>query len=323
VSTDLSQTLVVGISSTALFDLAEIDRRFWTGVAADPEAAMREYRAHMVATEAEPLPWGTGYPLVRALLALNQYQKPGEPPLTEVVVISHNSPETGLRVLNTIRRAELGITRSAFTGGEPVMPYLSAFDVSLFLTTNVEDAQQVANHEVCAVAVLYEPPEGMDQLPADQVRIALDGDAVLFHEANERTYQQHGLGAFIAEQLAHEDEPLAEGPYAGFLKKLAALQARMPMGVEYSPVRLALVTARSSPTDIRVIKTLRQWGVYVDAAFFLGGVSKARVLEAFRPHIFFDDQEVHLEPARGLVPAGKVPGRADPEHAEQRHDQSS
>jgi 5'-nucleotidase len=143
----------------------------------------------------------------------------------------------------------------------------------------------------------------------DQVRIALDGDAVLFDEESERTYQEEGLAAFHAQERAAEDVPLPEGPYAGFLRKLAALKARLPMGTEYAPVRIAVVTARNAPADLRVVKTLRQWGVYVDAAFFLGGVSKADVLRAFNPHIFFDDQDVHLERARELVPAAKVPGR--------------
>lgn len=151
----------------------------------------------------------------------------------------------------------------------------------------------------------------MDELPPDQVRIALDGDAVLFDGESERTYQSQGLEAFLAQEAAAEDIPLRDGPYAGFLRKLATLEARLPMGTEYAPVRIALVTARNGPADLRVVKTLRHWNVYVDAAFFLGDVRKADVLRAFKPHIFFDDQDIHLEPARGFVPAAKVLGRSD------------
>lgn len=308
---DLSQTLVVGITSTALFDLAEIDREFREREAQDPQAAIRWYRDYMVEREDEPLPWGTGYPLVRALLHLNQYAAQGELPLVEVVVMSRNSPETGLRIMKNLRREVPTITRSVFTGGESVVPYLSAFDVSLFLTTDIEDAQNVTQQQVCAAGVLYRAPEEMDELPPDQVRIALDGDAVLFDGESERTYQSQGLEAFLAQEAAAEDIPLRDGPYAGFLRKLATLEARLPMGTEYAPVRIALVTARNGPADLRVVKTLRHWNVYVDAAFFLGDVRKADVLRAFKPHIFFDDQDIHLEPARGFVPAAKVLGRSD------------
>ncbi|MCL6562714.1 MAG: 5'-nucleotidase [Firmicutes bacterium] len=305
---DLADTLVVGISSTALYDLSEPDQAFWARKQQDPEGAIAWYRQYMRERETEPLSPGTGYPLVRALLRLNAYQRSDEPPLVEVVVMSQNSPETGLRILHAIRRDGLGISRSAFTGGESVVPYLEAFDVDLFLTTHAADAERVIASRVCAAAALLPPPEGIDQLPEDQVRIAFDGDAVLFDADREWVYRQRGLEAFHREEVASEDLPLGDGPYATFLRKLARLQERLPTPVEWSPVRIAIVTARNSPADIRVIKTLRAWGVYVDMAFFLGGVEKARVLRALRPHIFFDDQRHHLDPAARIVPAGHVPG---------------
>jgi 5'-nucleotidase len=305
---DLSNTLVVGISATALFDMSESDKIFRDAFTSDPDHAIEKYRDYMLAHEDEPLQAGTGYPLVKALLDLNRYQQPDDKsPLVEVVVMSRNSPETGLRVLNTIRHDKLSITRSAFTAGESVPDYLDAFDVDLFLTTNVEDAQKVIDSRLCAAAILREPPEDSPEIPEGQVRIAFDGDAVLFSDESELVYKTEGIGAFHAQEDAKQDIPMEEGPYASLLQKLSKLQDRLPIRVEYSPIRIALVTARNSPSEMRVIKTLRAWGVYVDEAFFLGGVGKDKVLKAFRPHLFFDDQDVHLDAAAKLVPSGKVP----------------
>ncbi|MDX2254200.1 MAG: 5'-nucleotidase [Pseudanabaenaceae cyanobacterium bins.39] len=309
-SIDLSDTLVIGISATALFDLSEADRLFRDANSSEPDTAIEKYRQHMMEREDQPLEAGTGYPLVKALLNLNRFQVLGEPPLVEVVVMSRNSPDTGIRVLKAIRTQNLGISRSAFTAGESVVDYLDAFDVDLFLTTDAADAQKVIDSRACAAAVLTAPPFDISQLDTDQVRIAFDGDAVLFDESSEIVFKTRGLPAFQEEEDQKQNVPLEEGPYATLLKKLSRLQDRLPVRVEYSPVRIALVTARSSPAEMRVIKTLRHWGVYVDEAFFLGGVGKDKVLKAFRPHIFFDDQTVHLEAASRLVPAGRVPYRS-------------
>jgi len=305
--TDLSKTLVVGISSTALFDLSEADSLFQELHRKDPEKAIEVYRAYMLEREDDLLSPGTGMPLVRALLRLNRFQAAGDPPLVEIVVMSRNSPETGMRVLNTIRKLELAITRSAFTGGESGVDYLQSFSVDLFLTTSIADAQRVIDARVCAAAILSPPPVAIEQMSDEQVRIAFDGDAVLFDESSELVYRTQGLDGFSANEDAAQDTPLPEGPYATLLKKLARLQERIPGRVEYSPVRIAIVTARSSPAELRVIKTLRHWGVYVDEVFFLGGVDKSQVLSAFKPHIFFDDQDLHLHAAAPMVPSGKVP----------------
>ncbi len=310
---DLSETLVVGISATALFDLSEEDRQFQLRYQDDPEQALEEYRRIMRERENVPLKPGAGYPLVKALLNVNRFTREGQSPLVEVVVMSRNSPETGLRVLKTIRSLQLSITRFAFTAGESVTDYLDAFDVDLFLTTRSADAQEVINSRSCAAAVLNAPPEGLDSIPTDQVRIAFDGDAVLFSEESELVYKTKGLEEFQRGEDARQDTPLEEGPYATFLKKLGKLQDRLPIRVELSPIRIALVTARNSPAEMRVVKTLQHWGVYVDEAFFLGGVEKTKVLKAFKPHIYFDDQDVHLEPASKIVPAGKVPYPAEKE----------
>lgn len=308
---DLSNTLVVGISATALFDLGEADRLFQERLKVDVEKAVVEYRQYMLARESEPLLDGTGMPLIKALLELNKFHQKDEAPLVEVVVMSRNSPETGVRVFNNIRKLGLKISRHAFTGGESVADYIEAFDVDLFLTTNLKDAQKVMDAGKCAVALLKEPPKDIEQLPSDQVRIAFDGDAVLFDESSELIFKSKGLDEFQQNEDLQQHVPMLEGPYASFLQKLAKLQSRLPFGVEMSPIRLAIVTARSAPAEMRVINTLRHWGVYVNEVFFLGGLNKAAILKAFKPHIFFDDQDLHIETASKLVPAGKVPYKTD------------
>lgn len=304
---DLSDTLVVGISATALFDLSEADAVFQSKYKNDRETAMSEYRDYMLQRENDSLKDGTGMPLVKALLDLNKYQAKGESPLVEVVVMSRNSPETGIQVFNNIRRNNLNISRHAFTGGESVVDYLDAYDVDLFLTTNVQDAQKVIDGRSCAAAIVERPPEDLAKIPEGQVRIAFDGDAVLFDESSEIVYKAEGIYSFHKNEDTKQDIPMSEGPYATLLKKLARLQERLPFSVEFSPVRIAIVTARNAPAEMRVIKTLRQWGVYVDEVFFLGGIEKSKILKAFKAHIFFDDQDLHLEAASKYVPSGKVP----------------
>jgi len=308
--TDLSDTLVIGISSTALFDLEDADKIFREHFATDRATAIRIYREYMLKHEDEPLQPGTGMPLVNALLELNSQIADTVSPLVEVVVMSRNSPETGVRVLKNIRRLGIQISRHAFTGGETVVDYLDAFDVDLFLTTNVKDAQKVIDGGTCPAAIVKPPPSASSKIPAGQVRIAFDGDAVLFDDSSELVHKVEGLERFQEIEDEHQDVPMGEGPYASLLRKLARLQERLPGTVEFSPVRIAIVTARNAPAEMRVIKTLRHWGVYVDEVFFLGGMDKSKILEAFRPHIYFDDQDLHLEQISKAYPAGKVPYRS-------------
>lgn len=305
---DLSDTLVIGITATALFDLSEADSVFRAKFNEDKDTAITEYRNYMLQKEDDPLEDGTAMPLIKAFLELNKYKTEGDKcPLVEVVVMSRNSPETGVRVFNNIRRLNLPISRHAFTGGESVVDYLDAYDVDLFLTTHVKDAQRVIDGGSCAAAILKEPPKDIEKIPEGQVRIAFDEDAVLFDDSSEIVYKAQGLGKFHQNEDSKKDIPMPEGPYASLLKKLSRLQERLPFSVEYSPVRISIVTARNAPAEMRVIKTLRHWGVYVDEIFFLGGLEKTKVLKAFKPHIFFDDQDLHLEPASQYIPSGKVP----------------
>lgn len=303
---NLQNTLVIGISATALFDLSEADALFKKEYQTHPDNAIQIYREYMLERENIVLNEGIAFSFIKALLDLNRYQKKGEAPLVEVVVMSRNSPDTGVRVLNTIRKMGLNITRSAFTAGESSADYIEAFDVDLFLTTDERDAQKVIDAASCASAVLSTPPEYKSNAPEGQVRIAFDGDAVLFDESSELVFKEKGIDAFHKNEEESQDIPMVEGPFASFLKKLALLQNRLPMRMEYSPVRIAIVTARNAPSDLRVIKTLRHWGVYVDEAFFLGGIEKSKILESFKAHIFFDDQDVHLKSSSLVVPSGKV-----------------
>jgi len=308
---DLSDTLVIGITSTALFDLSEADAVFRDKYETDPEKAMDEYRKYTEEHETEHLEPGTGFLLVKALMSLNKFQPENETPLIQIVVMSRNSPETGIRVFHNIREQKLDITRSAFTGGESVVDYLDAYDVDLFLTTSAKDAQRVIDSDMCAVAVVKEPPSNAEKIPEGQVRIAFDGDAVLFSDESEIVYKAEGLKKFYDVEDQEQNTPLNDGPYATLLKKLSRLQERLPHKVEYSPIRIAIVTARNSPAEMRVIKTLRHWGIYVDEIFFLGGLGKSKILRAFKPHIFFDDQDTHLDPAAKHVSSGKVPYKTD------------
>ncbi|MBU1642579.1 5'-nucleotidase [bacterium] len=290
---DLSDILVIGISSRALFNLEDSNTVFL-------EEGLDAYRAHQLKNEKEILEKGTAFAVVEALLRLN---KISGKKLVEVIVMSRNSPDTGLRVFNTISHYGLEITRAAFSGGTPLSPYLKAFDVDLFLSKSDEDVQAAVDSGVAA-AVLYAPPIEQN-LDSDKIRIAFDADAVLFSEESEQIFKTQGLEAFLEHEKRNVDTPMQEGPFAKLLMTLSYLQRHFPK--EKSPVRIAIVTARNSPAHERVVQTLRAWGVSVDEAFFLGGLSKDEVLSAFNAHIFFDDQDIHLQSASKKVPSAKVP----------------
>jgi len=296
VATDLAEMLVVGISSRALFDLREEDALF-------EREGLEAYRRAQVAREDDVLRPGTAFPLVRALLGLNAAAGPR---LAEVVVMSRNSTETSLRIFNSIRHHGLDITRAALSGGAPLAPYLKAFSVDLFLSRDEADVRRALAGETAA-ALIYDRPEDPAET-SGEIRIAFDGDAILFSDESERIFQEHGLEAFARHEAEKAREPLAAGPFARFLHKLSVLQAAA-RGNGVTPIRTALVTARGGPAHERVIRTLAAWGVVIDEAFFLGGLPKTAILEAFRPHIFFDDQAVHCDRAAPRVPTGRVPGR--------------
>jgi len=294
--TDLSEILVVGVTSRALFNLEHENEIF-------EDKGVKEYRKYQEENEDTPLEIGTAFYLVKSLLELN---KQAHKPVVEVVVMSRNSPETGLRILNSIAHYNLDITRLAFTGGEPMAPYIEAFGVDLFLSRDEKSVQTIIDTKHCAAAVIYEPPTEFN--PSENVvKIAFDADAVLFSEESEVRFKEEGIDSFHRYEDEHQDEPLSEGPFAKLLIKLSKIQASLPITVELSPLRLAIVSSRSAPAHMRVINTLKKWGVYVNEVYFLGGMPKDKVLKAFGAHIFFDDQDIHLESSSKVVPSGKVP----------------
>lgn len=293
---DLSKILVVGVSTRALFNLEEENKIF-------EEQGIEAFRDYQLKNEDELLEAGTAFHLVRSLLELNNV---ADKKIVEVVVMSRNSPETGMRVLNTIEKYKLDITRVAFTGGEPLSPYIDAYGIDLFLSKDQIDIQTIIDSNECAAAFIYDPPKAFSSLDP-RVKIAFDADAVLFSDESEYRYKTEGMASFHKYEKEHEDDALAEGPFAKLLIKLSKIQEHLPMRIEYSPLRLAIVTARNAPSHKRVIKTLRKWGVYVDEVYFLGGLSKDKILKAMGAQIFFDDQDTHLIDSCKVVPSAKVP----------------
>ncbi len=294
---DLTDTLVIGISSRALFDL-EMENRIFE------EEGLNAYADFQRDNEARILEPGTAFPLIEAFLKLNEKLKEH---LVEVVIMSQNNPQTGLRVMNSIDFYNLSITRAAFSGGQPLGPFLKAYSVDLYLSKNMEDVQDAVDHGI-ASAQLYAPPEVFNP-DADEIRIAFDGDAVLFSEDSEVIYKQQGLDAFLEHEKVFAELPLPEGPFGRVLKTLSRIKSLS----DEKLVRIALVTARDRPAHERVILTLRSWGVTVDEAYFLGGLSKNQVLKAFNAHIFFDDQDKHAGPASEIVPSARVPYKTSSE----------
>ena len=303
-SYDLSNYLVIGVSSRALFDLS-IENEIYE------KEGLEAYCRYQLDHENDVLKPGAGFALINSMLRINQIDANRR--RTEVVIVSRNSADTSLRISNSIDNYNLDITRAAFTGGEPVAKYLNAFDVDLFLSATEEDVQAAVESNV-ASGLIYDGPSANPQNPLEQIRIAFDGDAVLFSEESELIYQREGLEAFIQHERINAEKPLPEGPFAKLLKTLSFLQFELnnnnKKGV--SPIRTALVTARNSPAHERVIRTLRTWNVRIDETFFLGGVSKDRVLASFSPHIFFDDQHQHCDAASKLVPTARVPYKKAP-----------
>ena len=294
---DLTNPLVIGISSRALFNLEQENTIF-------EEQGLDAYEEYQVKHENDILQKGSAFQLIKAFLGLNKLQEH----LVEVIVMSRNSPNTSLRIFNSIADYDLDITRAALTGGAPIAPYLHAFKTDLFLSANQQDVQEAINSNIASAVILTNTPHASGSKKVKQIRIAFDGDAVLFGSDSERIYQRQGLDAFAEHERTKADIPMKEGPFTNFLKTIAHIQSQFP-NKESAPIRTALVTARNAPAHERAIKTLRQWGVRVDEAFFLGGVSKKDVLSAFGAHIFFDDQYAHAQPASEVVPSAVVPYR--------------
>lgn len=287
------ERLVVAISSRALFDLEESHRVY------DREG-VEAYSRYQIAQEEQVLARGPAFPVVQKLLALNTGE--GDAPAVEVILLSRNSADTGLRVFNSIQHYGLAITRAAFTGGEPPYRYVGPFGAHLFLSADARDVR-AALEAGCAAATIV--PAGVRRNHSLELRIAFDGDAVLFSDEAERVFKHGGLERFAESERAAAREPLSGGPFKPFLAALQRIQSHYPAG--RSPIRTALVTARGAPAHERVIRTLRAWDIRIDEALFLGGLDKGEFLKAFGADLFFDDQRKHCASAAEHVTTGHVP----------------
>jgi 5'-nucleotidase len=290
-STSLAGQLVVAISSRALFDFEEENRVF---EAADDRAYM-QLQLQRLDQAAKP---GVAYSLVHKLLAFNA----GGAARVEVVILSRNDPVSGMRVFRSARHYGLAVQRGVFTRGESPWRYLRPLSANLFLSTNEADVRSALGAGVPAARVYPHSARASGAHP-DEVRIAFDGDAVLFSDEAERVYQTDGLAAFQAHEQHRAASPLAPGPFKPLLDALQRLQREPAHGMR---IRTALVTARSAPAHERAIRTLMNWNVEVDQAMFLGGLPKGEFLREFEPDIFFDDQTGHIENAAEHVPSGHV-----------------
>lgn len=288
----LDEKLVIAISSRVLFNLDDSHRVF-------EQEGLEAYADYQIKHEDEVLAPGEAFPLVEKLLRINERF---DTPKVEVILLSRNSADTGLRVFNSIAHYQLNITRAAFCGGESPYRYVAAFGCHLFLSTHAEDVRNALQHGVAAATLIS---SGAGNPHKEQLRFAFDGDAVLFSDESERIYKTAGLEAFTANETGAAKQPLNPGPFKSFLDALHKLQSEFP--ARQCPIRTALVTARSAPSHERVVRTLRAWGIRIDESLFLGGLDKGAFLKSYGADVFFDDQQSHCESASNHVATGHVP----------------
>ena len=284
--------LKVAISSRALFDLEE-------GHQVYEKQGVDEYCRYQIERENDLLQPGVAFSMVKKLLALNSDEEDRR--RVEVVLISRNSADTGLRIFNSINHYQLDISRAAFSGGESPYRYVQPFGANLFLSVDPVDVVNALDAGIAAATIL--PSRGGKA--EGQLRIAFDGDAVLFGDDAERVYREGGLEEFARSEQDAAHTPLPGGPFKELLGALHRIQSDFP--AKQSPIRTALITARAAPAHERVIRTLRAWNIRIDEAVFLGGLAKGEFLNTFGADIFFDDQKGHCDSARLHVPTGHVP----------------
>ena len=287
--------LIIGISSRALFNLDESHEIY-------EKQGLDSYRDYQIANEDKTLDPGEAFSLVKKILSINSFYKDKE--RIEVILLSRNTSDTGLRIRNSIEAHGLNISRAAFCGGESPHRYVKDFGVHLFLSSSFEDVKLAIESNVAAATIISRDGANNTQSNDDQLKIAFDGDAVIFSDDSEKVFHEEGLDAFIENEVM-ATSPLKEGPFKSFLVELNKIQN--DFDVNECPIRTALVTARSAPSDKRVIKTLREWGVRIDESLFLGGMSKQHFLKSFEADIFFDDQKKHIMDAIKTTASGHVP----------------
>lgn len=292
-----NEKLTLGIASSALFDLADGDRIFREKGAAQYQDYQRDHLD-------DPLAPGVAFPFIRRLLKLNDIAGVE----IDVIVLSRNSPETGLRVMRSVEHHALGITRAVFSTGRSPFRFMAAFNMSLFLSANETDVRAAVAQGLPAGTVLH----GRVEEEGDELRVAFDFDGVLADDSSERTYVEGGLEDFQRTEQEKKEKPLGQGPLAGFLAGLNSIQRVEDQLAQEDAryrkrLRVSLVSARSAPAHERAIKSLNAWGLRIDDAFFLGGRDKPAVLNILNPHLFFDDQRGHLDGKKLRTPAVHVP----------------
>ena len=287
--------LIIGISSRALFDLDESHEIY-------KKEGLKSYADYQIDNENETLAPGQAFNLVQKILKINDlYEKSDR---VEVILLSRNTSDTGLRIRNSIEDHNLNISRAAFCGGESPHRYVKDFGVHLFLSSSLEDVKLAIESNVAAATIISRSLENQRKSESSLLKIAFDGDAVIFSDESEKVFHEKGLDAFIENEV-NAETVLKEGPFKSFLVELNKIQNDFE--INQCPIRTALVTARSAPSDKRVIKTLRQWGVRIDESLFLGGMEKNKFLESFDADIFFDDQRKHIMGAIETTTSGHVP----------------
>lgn len=300
---ELDDRLVIGVASSAVFDLSESDAVFRR----EGEAQYRKYQEQHLDV---PLGKGIAYPFIKRLLALNDLRGDPEDPLVEVVLLSQNDPDTGMRVMKTIGHYGLNMTRAIFTQGRPPYEYIPALNIALFLSADKQHVDAAIKAGYPAGQVLDSKFD--DDESDDNLRIAFDFDGVLAGDESEAVMQSGGLDSFHAHEVINVTQPHNPGPLKEFFVRIARIQAAEEQHKLAHPgyenrLRVSIVTARNAPSHERALNTLKSWGVMANDAFFLGGIEKRRVLQVLKPHIFFDDQSGHLKSTSTVVPSVHVP----------------
>ena len=297
----IEKKLVVGISSNALFDLKKEDDIF-------KKEGLNAYRNYQIKNRTVVLNKGVAFPFIKRFLHINDIY-PKEKPV-EVVLLSKNSPETGVRIYNSIKYYGLDITRAAFMSGESPYEYIPAFNISLFLATDNNDVELAVKANFAAGRVIR--TKVVDDKQIKELRVAFDFDGVIADDEAEKVYKEGGIEKYYEYETKHSQDPLNPGPLADFFKKISFFQKLESKKFEKDPnyekiLKTAIITARNAPAHERAINTLKKWGVTVDEMFLLGGVEKKRILDIMKPHLYFDDQLVHLDESIQNIPLVHIP----------------
>lgn len=300
----VSSPLRIGISTRALFDLEEEHRVF-------EKEGVNAYVQLQLDREDVSLRTGAGFEVVNRLLKLNEDKNS---PFVEVILLSRNSPDLSLRAFRSIQELGLDIKLGSFTSGRPLGPFVPSWGLDLFLSNEDSDVKAAVTADTAAARLVTPPDARKNEVSDDEVRIAFDGDAVVFSPESDLIYKERGLKAFFEHERENAKNPMQAGPFGKFLKKLSKLREAHLYSPGVSKVRIGIVTARNAPAHERVVHTLRAWGTPADEAHFVGANSKAPILDAMGAHIFFDDQEKHVLGAASVVPSGHVPGPHVPEN---------